>query len=159
MADALSRKLVKNLAMLVTHQQSLWTEMWRFDLDIVAPDVPAMLAALVVQPTLLERIKDRQSPNPSLQKVRQDVESRRTSNFSMSFVGDLWYRNCWCVPDDEEIRKLILQEAHQSPYSVHLGGTKMYKDLKMNCWWPRMKKNVGHYVAQCLICQQVKAER
>ncbi len=34
----------------------------------------------------------------------------------------------------------------------------MYKDLKATFWWLGMKKDVGHFVARCLVCQQVKAE-
>ncbi|XP_020109276.1 uncharacterized protein LOC109724754 [Ananas comosus] len=52
------RKSVENLAMVITLQPSLWKEMWRFDLEVVAPEVLAMLASLVAQPTLLEKIKD-----------------------------------------------------------------------------------------------------
>nr|CAD1831733.1 unnamed protein product [Ananas comosus var. bracteatus] len=52
-----------------------------------------------------------------------------------------------------------MQEAHQSPYSIHPDGTKMYQDLKVHYWWPGMKKDIGEFVEQCLTCQQVKAER
>ena len=34
------------------------------------------------------------------------------------------------VPDMDELRKEIMQEAHFFAYSVHLGSTKMYHDLK-----------------------------
>ena len=52
----------------------------------------------------------------------------------------------------------ILQEAHSSPYSIHPGGTKTYKDLKLNFWWRGMKRDVARSVAKCLVCHQVKAE-
>ena len=51
------------------------------------------------------------------------------------------------MPNDPEIRKLILQEAHDSPYSIHLGNTKMYLDLKDTFWWTEMKKDIVEYVA------------
>ena len=35
----------------------------------------------------------------------------------------------------------------------------MYRDLRVHYWWPGMKRDVGQFVAQCLTCQQVKAER
>ena len=120
-ADALSRKSVENLAMLITRQPSLQKEMRQFDLEVVAPEVPAILAALVVQPTLLERIRDQQSLDPYLQKVRCDVESGRGDDFSVGSDGALRFRNRLCVPKDEAIQRTILQEAHQSPYSVHKG--------------------------------------
>ena len=34
----------------------------------------------------------------------------------------------------------------------------MYKDLKQKYWWSGMKRDIAQYVAQCLVCQQVKAE-
>lgn len=49
-------------------------------------------------------------------------------------------------------------EAYETPYIAHLAGTKMYQDLKKSYRWPGMKKDIGDYVAKCLVCQQVKAE-
>jgi hypothetical protein len=34
------------------------------------------------------------------------------------------------VPDIPEIKELILKEAHEMPYLIHPGSTKMYMDLK-----------------------------
>ena len=59
------------------------------------------------------------------------------------------------VPNDEEIKKQILYEAHNIPYAMHPGTTKMYRDLKKYFWWPRMKRDVVEYVIRCLTCQQV----
>jgi hypothetical protein len=63
-----------------------------------------------------------------------------------------------CVPNIEDLRKKILEEAHHSSYTIHPGSTKMYKDLKENYWWEGMKRDVAEFVSKCLICQQVKAE-
>ena len=63
-----------------------------------------------------------------------------------------------CVPNVNNLRQRILQEAHYTPYSVHPGATKMYHDIKMNYWWSRLKKEVAKFVASCLTCQQVKIE-
>ena len=52
-----------------------------------------------------------------------------------------------CVPKDSEIRKLIFQEAHESPYSIHPGNTKMYEDLKERFWWTNMKRDIAEYIA------------
>ena len=56
-------------------------------------------------------------------------------------------RKCICVPKDSEIRKLIFQEAHESPYSIHPGNTKMYEDLKERFWWTNMKRDIAEYIA------------
>ncbi|CAH9107429.1 unnamed protein product, partial [Cuscuta europaea] len=52
-----------------------------------------------------------------------------------------------------------MEEGHNTPYSVHPGGDKLYKDLKKNFWWPGMKREVAEFVSRCLNCQKVKAER
>ena len=70
----------------------------------------------------------------------------------------LWFEDRIYVPNDPKIRKLILQEAHDSPYSIHVGNTKMYLDLKESFWWAEMKKDIAEYVAVCDVCQRVKAE-
>jgi hypothetical protein len=43
------------------------------------------------------------------------------------------------VPNDAELRKEILDEAHQTWYTVHLVNTKMYQDLQKKLWWVDMK--------------------
>jgi hypothetical protein len=52
----------------------------------------------------------------------------------------------------------ILREAHKMPYTVHPGKTKMYRDMKQNFWWKRMKVDVSKYVAAYGVYQRVKAE-
>ncbi|KAD4982231.1 hypothetical protein E3N88_18902 [Mikania micrantha] len=51
-----------------------------------------------------------------------------------------------------------MEEAHKSKYSIHPGATKMYRDLRVNYWWPGMKRDIAKYVENCLTCLQVKAE-
>nr|GEX77409.1 retrotransposon protein, putative, Ty3-gypsy subclass [Tanacetum cinerariifolium] len=63
-----------------------------------------------------------------------------------------------CVPNDATLREALLTEAHSSPFSIHLGSTKMYHDLKQYFWWSGMKRHVATFVSRCLICQQVKIE-
>nr|CAD1839636.1 unnamed protein product [Ananas comosus var. bracteatus] len=93
-------------------------KMQRLGLEVVEPGVPATLAALVVQPTLLERIKELQASDEYLQKVRGEVESGSADDFNIGADGILRFRNRWCVPKNKDIRKAIMQEAHQSPYSI-----------------------------------------
>jgi hypothetical protein len=34
----------------------------------------------------------------------------------------------------------------------------MYKDLKVQFWWEKMREDIAEYVARCDTCQRVKAE-
>ena len=43
------------------------------------------------------------------------------------------------VLSDVALRKEILQESHRSRFTIHPGGTKMYRDMKRTFWWEGMK--------------------
>ena len=58
-----------------------------------------------------------------------------------------------CVPDVEDLRKMIMEEAHYSSYAMHPGSTMMYQTIKENYWWSDMKKDVANFVSRCLVCQ------
>ena len=60
---------------------------------------------------------------------RETVQSGQTSGFEIR-DGVLRRGNRLCVPDVDGLRQRILQEAHNAPYSVHPGVTKMYQDVK-----------------------------
>jgi len=79
-------------------------------------------------------------------------------NFGIDKTGTLIFKDMMCVPNNEEIKEMILEETHKSKLSIHPGTTKMYQDLKKMFWWPKMKKEVAQYVAKCLVCQKAKIE-
>jgi hypothetical protein len=56
------------------------------------------------------------------------------------------------VPNVKELKDKILCEAHDSAYSMNLGGNKMYHDLKATYWWYKMKRDVAEYVTLCDTC-------
>jgi hypothetical protein len=69
----------------------------------------------------------------------------------------IWFGKCLVVPADPEIKKIILDEAHKSKFSIHPGSTKMYQDLKQNFWWSNMKVDIAKYVAECDTFHWMKA--
>ncbi|KAI3821573.1 hypothetical protein L1987_09141 [Smallanthus sonchifolius] len=72
--------------------------------------------------------------------------------------GLLYYLNRIWVPDRDDLRTFLMNEAHKTRYSIHPGADKMYLDLRQQYWWPGMKKDIAFYVAKCLTCSKVKAE-
>jgi hypothetical protein len=62
------------------------------------------------------------------------------------------------VPKKEALKKKSLDEAHTTRYSIHPGSTKMYHDLRQQCWWTRMKREAAHYAFECDTCRKVKAD-
>ncbi|KAK0594976.1 hypothetical protein LWI29_002325 [Acer saccharum] len=99
-----------------------------------------------------------QKSDLQLVRIGDDVRKGAKPDFKLDESDVLWYGKRLCVPDDGEMKKEILNEAHNTAYSVHPGSTKMYHDLKRNFWWKNMKKEVAEFVSRCLTCQQVKIE-
>jgi len=96
--------------------------------------------------------------DPKIQKIKEMMEAGKAPDFTKNEHGTVWFRKIICVPDVDDLREKILQEAHDSPYSIHPGSTKMYQDLNERYWWYGMKRDVAAHVAICDVCQRVKAE-
>ncbi|GKF46908.1 putative reverse transcriptase domain-containing protein, partial [Tanacetum coccineum] len=62
------------------------------------------------------------------------------------------------IPSVGGVRKLIMDEAHTSRYSIRPGTDKMYHDLRDLYWWPGMKRDIAEYVSKCLTCSKIKAD-
>ena len=60
--------------------------------------------------------------------------------------GSLRYRGGVVVPQSTYLREEILREFHCSSFAMHLGGTKMYHNLRRQYYWSGMKKHVEDFV-------------
>ncbi|WVZ50877.1 hypothetical protein U9M48_002086 [Paspalum notatum var. saurae] len=87
------------------------------------------------------------------------MEKGLLPDFKRDRQGTIWLKNRLCVPRNENIREVILTEAHCTKYSIHPGSTKMYQDLKKLFWWRRMKRDIAEFVARCDVCSRIKAEK
>ncbi|KAK1556123.1 hypothetical protein QYE76_019031, partial [Lolium multiflorum] len=154
-ADALSRLPCQLNSMIAAEQPSLHEEFERFRLELVSE---GYLASIELQPTLIGQIKEAQKGNASIAGIKSQMAAGKAPGFTEDEEGVLWYNGRLCVPSDSELKQVILQEAHDTLYSIHPGGTKMYQDLKEQFWWHGMKREIGSYIAKCDICQRVKAE-
>jgi hypothetical protein len=72
--------------------------------------------------------------------------------------GTLRFKERLVVPRGEALKKKILDEAHMLRYTIHLGSTKMYHDLRQQVWWTRMKRKAARYISECDTCRKVKAD-
>ena len=113
---------------------------------------------LIIQSAIPDRVREAQQSDRLLQEVKKRLDEGKEGDFSIDESGTLRFKGRLCVPQKAEIKDDILREAHRTPYTIHPGETKMYRDLKQNFWWKRMKVDIANYVASCGICQQVKAE-
>jgi hypothetical protein len=94
-------------------------------------------------------IINRQSEDAFLAEEVNRVLEGRQSAFELRDKQSLWFQGRICVPNISKIKEIILKEAHQTPYSIHPGTTKMYMDLKEIFWWNNMKREIAKYVSEC----------
>ncbi|RVW16032.1 Transposon Tf2-12 polyprotein [Vitis vinifera] len=157
-ADALSRKSVGSLAAIRGYQRQLLEELRSLQVHFRFMGLRALVSNFRVQPDLVGRIKTLQKNDSQLVQVMEEVKMGSKNDFVLSDDEILRFGTRLCVPNDEDLRRELLEEAHCSKFAIHPGGTKMYKDLRQNYWWSGMKHDIAQFVAQCLVCQQVKAE-
>ena len=103
-------------------------------------------------------VKSKQHIDLILMELKESVLNKSIEAFFQGGDLVLRYHGRLCVPDVAGFREQILEKAHGSQYSIHLGATKMYRDLREVYWWNGMKKDIASFVAKCRNCQQVKVE-
>lgn len=78
--------------------------------------------------------------------------------FTLDRHNLLWFGRRIEVLDNNDIKKLILSDSHESLFSVHLGNNKMYSDLGRNFWCKGLKQDVARILSECDTCCRVKDE-
>ena len=86
-------------------------------------------------------------------EIQKIMNGEASEGFSITQDGMLTLRGRISVPDVDDLRKLIMEEAHCSAYAMHPGSTKMYRTIKENYCWSGMKRDVAEFVSRCLVCQ------
>jgi hypothetical protein len=107
---------------------------------------------------LLQEIWKCQVEDEKIQEIKRNIKKEKSSDFLEDEEGVLWYKGRIYVPNVKGLKDKILHEAHESAYSIHPGGSKMYHDLKTTYWWYGMNRDVAEYVILWDTCQRVKAE-
>ena len=92
------------------------------------------------------------------ENVKDETQHKIDQRFETDSNGIRYFKKRAWVPKINNLREILMNEAHKSRYSIHPGTDKMYKDLKDYYWWPGMKKDIALYVGKCLTCSKVKAE-
>jgi hypothetical protein len=135
-ANALSRR--SHVSQLVVDRMpfELCEEFDKLNLRIVAN---TKATEMEVGSNLLQEIRKGQVEDEKIQEIKCNIKEEKSLGFLEDEEGVLWYMGKICVPNIKELKDKILHEAHESAYSIHPGGNKMYHDLKATCWWYGMK--------------------
>ena len=70
-----------------------------------------------------------QKDDVELQKKVQMVRDGDKTDFSVKEVRSLYFQNRLCVSYDKELKKKLLFEAHNTVFTMHTGGNKLYQNL------------------------------
>ncbi|RVW93684.1 Transposon Ty3-I Gag-Pol polyprotein [Vitis vinifera] len=158
-ADALSRKSYGQLSNLGLREFEMHAVIEDFELCLSQEGRGPCLYSISARLMVIQRIVEAQVHDEFLEKVKaQLVAGEIDENWSMYEDGSVRFKGRLCVPKDVELRNELLADAHRAKYTIHPGNTKMYQDLKRQFWWSGMKRDIAQFVANCQICQQVKAE-
>jgi hypothetical protein len=157
-ANALSHKNKATLGRLAVGKKRQLAELKEMGADLGINAGGGLVAQLLARPTYREQILHAQFRDKEGSKIRKNVEVGVEMKFQVTNDGSLMMGQRLYVPNDEIVKRMVLQEAHESKFSIHPGSTKMYRDLKHHYWWPKMKREIAEYVSKCGICQQVKVE-
>jgi hypothetical protein len=154
-ADALSRRSHVNQLVVDSMPFELCEEFHKINLRIVA-NTEAI--EMEVGSNLLQEIQKGQLEDETIQEIKRNIKEEKSLGFLGDEEGVLWYKGRIYVPNVKELKDKILREAHESAYSIHSGGNKIYHDIKATYWWYSMKRDIAEYIALCDTCQQVEAE-
>lgn len=68
----------------------------------------------------------------------------------------LWYNGKIMVPDDEDIKRDLVANFHNSPMAGHPGQNRTLELVSRRYYWPSMKSWIGKFVETCEVCQQTR---
>ena len=142
--DVLSRKTVQMLLAL------------NAQLSLIGDGI--VVAELIARPNLLNRVLGAQNKDEKIAAIISQIGNGKEIEFTENEDGVLYYKDRVYVPNDSELKKAILEEAYSGSFSMQLGSTKMYQDLKVSYWWSGMKRDVSEFVTKFLVCQKLKVE-
>jgi hypothetical protein len=114
---------------------------------------------ITLMPTLKAEIIAAQKDDEGMGHIKRRMceGGPKVACFREDAEGTQWFKEKLVVPRREALKKKILDQAHTSRYSIHLGSTKMYHDLRQQFWRTRMKHEATRYVSECDTCRKVKA--
>ena len=148
-ADALSRKTSSMLASLRLCKWKMLNLVSDFDLWVKEVGERMALCYLVARPTIIQKIIEAQLKDAELTDVVSKLSiGELLEDWQMSEKEGLRFMVRLYVPCDSQLKEEIFDQAHCSKLSIHLGNTKMYRDLWRMYWWKGMKREVAEYVAR-----------
>lgn len=158
-ADALSRKPDMNTASNVSTDDN--------NLQVLLPrerfvTLAASYVAIQNDNSIISLIKAALSQDSKAQEILSELNANKEETrkfYHLNAEGILLYKNRIYVPNDNDIKLLILKSKHDSVTAGHPGLKKTLKLLRMDFYFPSMFEFTKTYVESCYTCSRNKTSR
>ena len=114
-ADALSRKASCGCTLVERNVDSLCQDMQRLNVSQIAK---GSLSMLQVTSHLLQDIKIGQHLDEDLVIIKERIKYPKYKSFCLDHSNTLWFGKRVVVPNQVDLKKQILNEAHESLFSI-----------------------------------------
>ena len=133
-------------------------------------DVWLLKEELWTRKTTVEVIMLKKTTTMDKLKILEEIKRNNTREREMVQVLEKDDRLSWeqdgivymekriYILNNKKLKKMILQENHDSVDMGHPGQQRIMELLKWNYWWPSLKEDVKKYVQGCFKCQQNKVQ-
>lgn len=116
------------------------------------------LPLLPEKQTIQDRIRALLPDDPTFGPILTQPSTNQDPDNPYSMQdGLLLHEGLVCVPDDPNLKRMILEECHDSLTAGHFGTTKTFDLVSRTFTWPGMRKYIKDYVGGCDICQRSKS--
>jgi hypothetical protein len=104
----------------------------------------------------LESIKEQYALDPEFKDALLNYKEGHSWNKFVLNDVFLFRANRLCIPVGS-VHLLLIQEAHGEGLMGYFGAKKMEDALASHFFWPKMRRDVGRFVARCTTCQKAKS--
>ena len=127
---------------------------------LLRPFIAAIGPGIIYSRTtkLLADIRTSLENDPVVQQILADLRTNRNdvSDIWKLDKGLLYSRGLVYVPDHEDLKVRILQQAHDAIEIGHPGQAKTLEVVQREFFWPRMREFINEYINSCDLCQRNK---
>jgi len=131
----------------VLHRECLDPLIWR-ELE----ETRTQISALNEEIHIVDQLLQANRTTPELESYR---ERAKKGDADWTLNNDLlFYKTRLVVPEDDELKVRLVDEAHKQPSTAHPGRNKTRKILKARYYWPKMNNYIDRYIRNCHTCRR-----
>ncbi|GLT84057.1 hypothetical protein SLE2022_023090 [Rubroshorea leprosula] len=116
-----------------------------------------VLAILRSELVGFEQLKELYKDDPDFQEVWFSLQNQTPVDDYYLYEGFLMKDNQLCIPRSS-LREKLIRDLHEGGLAAHLGRDKTLDAVKDRYFWPKLRRDVEHFVKRCYVCQTSKGQ-